>query len=92
MDKGLGGNLSQDAADIGALNISRPEPVDTILMKIICLYIQGYNMIRVKIAEGSGNSFLKSTIRELVRRRLIGVEIVSDSSDGLVLQILQLNT
>ena len=88
MDKSLGGNLSQDAADVGALYISRPEPVDTILRKIICLYIQGYNMIRVKIAEGSTNSFLKSTIRELVRRQLIGVEIVSDTSDGLVLQIL----
>jgi phosphate uptake regulator len=45
-------------------------------------------MINVKLAENSSNSFLKSTIREIVRRRLIGAEIVSDTSEGLVFQIL----
>ncbi len=88
LDKSLGGNPSQGETDVGVLYISRPEPVETIFKKIACLYVQGYNMIKVRIPEASGNSFLKSTIRDLVRRRLIGVEIVADTSEGLVLQIL----
>jgi phosphate uptake regulator len=88
MDKSLGTSVVQGVNDVGALFISRPEPPETILRKIVCLYVQGYNMIKVRLAENSSNTFLKSTIREMVRRQLIGVEIVSDTSDGLVLQIL----
>ena len=88
LDKSFGGSFAQGETDIGALYVSRPEPVETILRKIVCLYVQGYNMIKIRLVESSGNSFLKATIRELVRRQLIGVEIVSDTSEGLVLQIL----
>lgn len=85
MDKSLSANAPQGENDVGVLFIAKPE---TILRKIVCLYVQGYNLIRIKLTEASGGSFLKTSIRELVRRRLIGVEIVSDTSDGLVLQIL----
>jgi phosphate uptake regulator len=88
VDKTLGGNLVRSENDVGTLYISKPEPPETVLRKVVCLYVQGYNMIRVRFSENSTSSFLKSTIRELVRRQLIGVEIVSDTSDGLVLQIL----
>ncbi len=88
MDKNLGGNVAQGENDIGSLFVSRPELPETILRKIICLYVQGYNIIKVRMIENSSSSFLKTTIRELVRRQLIGVEIISDASDGLVLQIL----
>ncbi len=88
IDKNLSGSAVQAENDVCTLFISKPEPPETIIRKIVCLYVQGYNMIKVKFSENSSNSFLKSTIREHVRRQLIGVEIVSDSSDGLVLQIL----
>jgi phosphate uptake regulator len=90
MDRNIGGNPPQNEKLMASLYVSRPEPPETILRKIVCLYIQGYNMVRVKLNnEGSSSSsFLKTTIRELVRRQLIGVEIVSDNSEGLVLQIL----
>jgi phosphate uptake regulator len=88
MDKNLGGNIVQTENDVGTLYIARPEAPEAIIRKIVCLYVQGYNMIKVRLGESSNNSFLKSTIRELVRRQMIGVEIVSDASDGLVLQIL----
>ena len=87
MDKNLGGVVMQSEKDVGTLFVSRPEDPDSILRKIITLYIQGYNMIKIRFSESS-NSFLKSTIRELVRRQLIGVEIVSDTTNVLVLQIL----
>jgi len=88
MDKNLGRSAVQSENDAGTLYISRPEAPETILRKIVCLYIQGYNMIKVRFSENAGSSYRKSPIRELVRRQLIGVEIVSDTSDGLVLQIL----
>ncbi len=65
LDKSIGASFVQGETDVGALYISRPEPIETILRKIVCLYIQGFNMIKVRIVESSGNSFLKATIREL---------------------------
>jgi len=88
IDKSLSGNIVQSENDICTLFVSKPEPPETIIRKIVCLYVQGYNMIRVRLSENSSSSFLKTTIRELVRRQLIGLEIVSDTSDGLVFQIL----
>jgi len=88
MDKNLGRSAMRAENDTGTLFISRPEAPETILKKIVCLYIQGYNMIKVRLSEAPGSSYRKTTIRELVRRQLIGVEIVSDTSDCLVLQIL----
>ena len=88
IDKNLSGSALQAENDVCTLFISKPEPPEMIIRKIVCLYVQGYNMIKVKFSENSSNSFLKSTIREHVRRQLIGVEIVSDTSDGLILQIL----
>lgn len=88
VDKNIGGGVIQNEKRLGSLYISKPEPAEIILNKIVCLYVQGYNMIKVRLSESSSSSFLKSTIRELVRRQLIGIEIVSDNSDGLVLQIL----
>jgi phosphate uptake regulator len=90
MDRNIGGNPPQNEKLMASLYVSRPEPPETILRKIVCLYVQGYNMVKVKLnnESSSGSSFLKTTIRELVRRQLIGVEIVSDNSEGLVLQIL----
>jgi len=88
MDKNLRGSFIQGENETGTLYISKPEGPETILRKVICLYVQGYNMIKVRLSDRPNNSFLKTTIRELVRRQLIGVEIVSDTADGLVLQIL----
>jgi phosphate uptake regulator len=88
MDKNLGGSTVKNEKDIGALLVSRPEPPEAILRKIVCLYVQGYNIIRVRIVESSTSSYLKTAIRELIRRQLIGVEIISDTSEGLMLQIL----
>lgn len=88
IDKALGGGVLQSDSDVATLYISRPESPEIVIRKIVCLYVQGYNMVRIRLGESSGSSFLKSTIRDVVRRQLIGVEIVSDASDGLVLQIL----
>jgi len=74
--------------DIVVLSIPPIEAPETTAVKISCLYLQGFNLIKVKFAENSLTSARKSAIRELIRRQLIGVEIISDSSDGLMVQIL----
>ena len=88
VDKNFGDSITRSQDNVGVLSISNLESPETTVRKIACLYVQGYNMIKVRLGENSISSIHKSAIRELLRRQLIGVEIVSDSSDGLLLQIL----
>jgi phosphate uptake regulator len=88
VDKNFGGKPAKSEENVGVLSISNPESPETIVRKITCLYVQGYNLIKIRIEVNSMSSTHKSAIRELIRRQLIGAEIVSDSSDGLLLQIL----
>ena len=74
--------------EVVTLYVPVPEAPEATVRKIACLYVQGYNLIKVKLGDNPLNSLNKTAIREHVRRLLIGVEIVSDSSDGLLLQIL----
>ena len=88
VDKNFGNSATRGEDNVGVLSITNPESPETTVRKIACLYVQGYNTIKVRLPENSISSLHKSAIRELLRRQLIGVEIVSDSSDGLLLQIL----
>ncbi len=74
--------------DVVVLTIPQAEAPETTALKIGSLYVQGFNLIKVKFADNSLTPARKTAIRELIRRHLIGVEIVSDSSDGLLVQIL----
>jgi len=84
------GDRSSSSTDEKAIVLSVPvsESPEATARKVSCLYVQGYNLIKVRLAENPLASLNKAALRELVRRQLIGVEIVSDSSDGLLLQIL----
>ncbi|HXQ92868.1 MAG TPA: PhoU domain-containing protein [Nitrososphaerales archaeon] len=88
VDKNFGNSVAKGEDNVGVLSLTNPESPETTVRKISCLYVQGYNVIKVRLAENSIGSIHKSAIRELLRRQLIGVEIVSDSLDGLLLQIL----
>jgi phosphate uptake regulator len=83
-----GKGLFAGGEDIVVLSIPPSEAPETTALKISCLYLQGFNLIKLKFVDNSLTSARKSSIRELIRRQLIGVEIISDSSDGLMVQIL----
>lgn len=59
---------------------------DFLLRHFISYYLAGYDTIRIAI--GRTDSSLRGFIREGIRRKLVGVEIIEESSDGILTQCL----
>jgi phosphate uptake regulator len=59
---------------------------DFLLRHFISYYLAGYDTIR--IALGKTDSSLRGFIREGIRRKLVGVEIIEESSGGILTQCL----
>lgn len=68
--------------------ISQKEPVESIQRKIIAMYLAGYQMIEIQSKGGRIQLEHKQTIRDLVRRNMIGTEIVESSPESITIQIL----
>jgi phosphate uptake regulator len=60
----------------------------SLVRKVIALYLIGLNTIILKSKNSSVSSMLRDAIRELVRTKLVGTEIVSESPTETVLQVL----
>lgn len=56
--------------------------------RLIALYLTGLNIIVLKSTGSSMSAEIRDTVRELVRTKLVGTEIVSESSTEMVLQVL----
>jgi phosphate uptake regulator len=53
------------------------------------MYLAGYNIIHMKFKTGRVNNLgLRDAIREVVRRNLVGTEMIADASDNITLQVL----
>ena len=59
---------------------------DFLLRHFISYYLSGYDTIRVIL--GRGDSSLRGFIREGIRRKLVGVEIIEESAGGILTQCL----
>jgi phosphate uptake regulator len=70
------------------LTISSKDDPDTITRAIISLYLVGYNFIILRVKEKHIGAMQRSIIKELVRKKLIGTEIISESSNEIKLQTL----
>jgi phosphate uptake regulator len=77
--------LSPAAANIG---ISAKEGPETLKRKIVATYLAGYSTINLTVNSGRIGAPLREAVRDLVRRSLIGTEIIADSSDEITLQVL----
>ena len=64
------------------------ESSNTLKRKVVSMYLAGYNMIHIKFKTGRINVELRDAIREIVRRNLVGTEMIADSSDNITLQVL----
>ena len=56
--------------------------------RLIALYLTGLNIIVLKSTGSSMSAEIRDTVRELVRTKLVGTEIVSESSTEMALQVL----
>lgn len=59
---------------------------DSLLRHFISYYLAGYDIIRITM--GRGDASLRGFIREGIRRKLVGVEIIEESSSGVLTQCL----
>ncbi|MBO3809897.1 MAG: phosphate uptake regulator PhoU [Candidatus Brockarchaeota archaeon] len=79
-------NLERPAE--ATIKISQKDNPDTVMRKIIALYLIGYNLIRVKTSGENITSLQRNLLKDFTRRKLVGVETISDSENEIVLQIL----
>jgi len=59
---------------------------DFLLRHFISYYLAGYDTIRIQLGKSDGA--LRGFIREGIRRKLVGVEIIEESSGGILTQCL----
>ena len=59
---------------------------DTLLRHFISFYLAGYDIIRINL--GRSDASLRSSIKEGIRRKLVGVEIIEESQTGILTQCL----
>lgn len=85
----LAGNIPSMIGLEGAtINISPNEGPETLKRKVVSVYLAGYSAIHLQVKSGRIGPALREAVRELVRKNLIGTEIIADSSDAITLQVL----
>jgi phosphate uptake regulator len=60
----------------------------TVKRKVVSMYLAGYDIIHLKLKSGRIDPSLRDGVREVVKRNLIGTEIIADASDNITLQVL----
>ena len=70
------------------IEINSEEKASSIVRKLISLYFLGYKTINVKPKDGRLSPVQRNTVKEAVKRMLMGSEIISDSSSGITVQVL----
>ena len=68
--------------------ISQKESVESIQRKIIAMYLAGYQIIELQSKGSRIQIEHKQAVRDLVRRNMIGTEIVESTPESLTIQIL----
>jgi len=61
---------------------------DAVTRMIISLYLIGYSVIDVNSKSGNFSASLRDCIRDVARNKLVGTELVSESSKSATLQVL----
>jgi phosphate uptake regulator len=59
---------------------------DALLRHFISFYLAGYDIIRINLGRSDGS--LRGSIKEGIRRKLVGVEIIEESQAGILTQCL----
>jgi phosphate uptake regulator len=68
--------------------ISPSEGGNALKRKVVSMYLAGYNIIHLKIKTGRISPVLRDAVREVVRKNLVGTEMIADASDNITLQVL----
>jgi phosphate uptake regulator len=61
---------------------------DSVARRIISLYVIGYSAIEVNSKSGNLSASVRESLRDVARRKLVGTELVNESSKSATLQVL----
>lgn len=64
------------------------ESSNTIKRKVVSMYLAGYNIINLKSKTGRILPAQRDAVRDVVRRNLVGTEIIADASEIITIQVL----
>jgi phosphate uptake regulator len=56
--------------------------------KVVSMYLAGYPIMHLKSKTGRISPSQRDSVREVVRRNLVGTEIIADASDLIIIQVL----
>jgi len=81
--------LREEEADEALIKVSRGENPETLIRKVVSIYLVGYSIIRVLACEDQQLSAdQRNKIKNFTRDMLVGTEIVTDTPKELTLQVL----
>jgi len=78
--------LREAARSEAAIDAATSMDKDALLRNFISFYLAGYDIIRINL--GRSDVSLRSSIREGIRKKLVGVEIIEESQTGILTQCL----
>jgi phosphate uptake regulator len=70
------------------ITINQGEKPESVVRRLVSSYLVGYNIIQVRSNEKRIDSETRFEIKDFVRKKLVGTEILSDLPNELTLQIL----
>jgi phosphate uptake regulator len=68
--------------------VGQKDSIESVQRKVIAMYLAGYQIIEVHSRGGRIQLEQKQAIRDLVRRNMIGTEIVESTPESITIQIL----
>jgi phosphate uptake regulator len=81
------GNAKQRPSE-ASIQVESDQDPQSLARRLIALYLTGLNAVILKSKDSRMPSHIRDKVRELVRTKLVGTEIVSESSAEMVLQVL----
>jgi len=83
-----GESAAKQRASEASIQVESDQDPQSLARKLIALYMIGLNSVVLKSKDTGMSPQIRDAVRELVRRKLVGTEIVSESSSEMVLQVL----
>jgi phosphate uptake regulator len=80
--------LQESVNEVTAIVLPDDSSSSTVKRKVVSMYLAGYDILHLKSKSGRIYPALRDGVREVVRRNLIGTEIIADASDKITLQVL----
>ncbi len=81
------GRLPDSAKEVTAVVLQNDSGI-SLKRKVVSMYLTGYDIMHLKSKTGRINASQRDSVREAVRRNLVGTEIIADASDLITIQVL----